>query len=87
MKKDTKKKYALILMDCQLPHMDGYEVSQKIREYEKGLGDKSSVPIIALTANAMQGAREECIAARMSGYLPKPFEKEQVEKILQEYLG
>ena len=87
LKKATEKKYALILMDCQLPHMDGYEVSQKIREHEKGLGDKSSVPIIALTANAMQGAREECMAAGMSGYLPKPFEKEQLERILLEYLG
>ena len=87
LKKATEKEYALILMDCQLPHMDGYEVSQKIREHEKELKKEIPVPIIALTANAMQGAREKCIVAGMSGYLSKPFGKDKLEKILLEYLG
>jgi len=86
-KKATTKKYALILMDCQMPYLDGYEASKKIREYEKEIGEKNSVPIIALTANAMQGDREKCIVAGMTDYLSKPFEKEQILAVLEKHLG
>jgi len=86
-KKATTKKYALILMDCQMPHLDGYEASQKIREYEKEVGQKKPVPIVALTANAMQGDREKCMDAGMTDYLSKPFEKEQILAILETHLG
>jgi CheY-like chemotaxis protein len=64
----------LILMDCQMPELDGYQATQSIRELERsaGIGLESRVPIIAVTANAMKGDREKCIESGMDGYTTKP---------------
>ncbi|HEY7118669.1 MAG TPA: response regulator [Tepidisphaeraceae bacterium] len=69
--------YDVVLMDCQMPEMDGFEVTTRIRELE-GRGELTSpagrLPIVALTANAVQGDRERCLAAGMDGYVTKPIE-------------
>ncbi len=65
-----KERFDLILMDCQMPHLNGYEATRKIREQEEASG--THIPIIAMTANAMKGDREHCLQVGMDGYVPKP---------------
>lgn len=74
-----------ILMDCHLPEMDGYTATQRIREQERTLG--RHVPIIALTANALAGERDRCLAAGMDDYLAKPFRMKDLEEVMQRVLG
>ncbi|MDZ8118173.1 hybrid sensor histidine kinase/response regulator [Pontiella agarivorans] len=79
--------YDLIFMDCQMPRMDGYEASRQIRKLEEDTPAGSHVPIIALTANAMQGDREKCISAGMDDYIPKPVKKEALFDMINRYVG
>jgi len=77
--------YALILMDCQMPEMDGFEATRLIRSGASGASDPT-VPIIALTAHALKGDREKCIASGMDGYLPKPLDPEELKQVLHTWL-
>lgn len=76
------KEYDLILMDMQMPEMGGIEATEKIRELENGL---AHIPIIAMTANAMPGDRERCLAAGMDHYLSKPLKPELLKELLEHY--
>lgn len=77
--------YTLVLMDCQMPEMDGYETSQNIRAGNAGERYRQ-IPIIAMTANAMQGDREKCIDAGMNDYLSKPINSERIHAKLTEWI-
>jgi CheY-like chemotaxis protein/two-component sensor histidine kinase len=79
----TQQPYAAILMDCRLPIMDGYEATRQIRQ----LPNYAELPIIALTANALQGDREACLEAGMNDYLAKPFKRADLQRILQRWLA
>ncbi|MFW9077962.1 ATP-binding protein [Pseudomonas sp. P2757] len=74
--------FEAILMDCRLPIIDGYEATRQIRR----LPGCAEVPIIALTANALQGDRENCLSAGMNDYLAKPFKRHDLQQILQRWV-
>lgn len=77
--------FDLVLMDCQMPIMDGFEATASIRQREADLG-LPAIPIIALTANAISGDREHCLARGMDDYLSKPFAQEQLHELLARWL-
>jgi CheY-like chemotaxis protein/nitrogen-specific signal transduction histidine kinase/HPt (histidine-containing phosphotransfer) domain-containing protein len=78
--------FDVVLMDCQMPGMDGYETSRTIREREAAAGAGGRIPIIAVTAYAMKGDREECLKAGMDDYLAKPFSHGQLAEKLGRWL-
>jgi CheY-like chemotaxis protein/HPt (histidine-containing phosphotransfer) domain-containing protein len=75
--------FDLVFMDMQMPVMDGLTATHKIRDYE---GWRTRTPIVALTANAMMGQAERCLAAGMDGFLTKPIESTRLREVLQQYL-
>jgi CheY-like chemotaxis protein len=76
-----------VLMDCQMPVMDGLTATRRIREAEAGQGRGSRLPIIALSANVMSEDREQCMAAGMDAYLAKPLEPRRLADCLGRYLN
>ncbi|HVR80496.1 MAG TPA: ATP-binding protein [Luteimonas sp.] len=75
-------RYDLVLMDCQMPVMDGYTATRRWRAGEQASGDGNHLPIIAMTANAMAGDRQKCIDAGMDDYLAKPVTRAELERCL-----
>jgi signal transduction histidine kinase/DNA-binding response OmpR family regulator len=78
--------YDLILMDCQMPGMDGYSATAAVRSWERTAARGSRIPIIALTANAMAGDREQCLRAGMDDYLSKPFTRQALLAMIQRWV-
>ncbi len=76
--------YPLIFMDCQMPEVDGFEATALIRKME---GRSAHTPIVAMTANAMQGDRERCLAAGMDDYVAKPIRSKDLQAVLDTWLG
>ena len=87
-----EERFDLILMDCQMPVMDGFAATAEIRAREAEITqspadlDSPRVPIVALTANAIQGDGERCIAAGMDDYLAKPYSRQQLADVLTRWL-
>ena len=79
-----RARYPLIFMDCQMPEVDGFEATALIRKME---GRSAHTPIVAMTANAMQGDRERCLAAGMDDYIAKPVRPKELQAVLDTWLG
>lgn len=79
-----KRGYQIIFMDCQMPDMDGFDATRAIRKLEQQTHRR--VPIVAMTANAMEGSREECIAADMDDYVSKPVDPNKLREVVEQWL-
>ena len=82
----SEKDYDLVLMDCQMPEMDGYEASRRIRQPDTAVRNHA-IPIIATTAHAMAGDREKCLAAGMNGYVSKPLSPGILERVIEQWIN
>jgi CheY-like chemotaxis protein len=78
--------YDIVLMDCQMPVMDGYAATRAIRAWEAGQGGGARIPIVALTANALVGDAETCLAAGMDDHLAKPYTRHQLGHVMARWL-
>ncbi|MGB3789760.1 MAG: response regulator [Phormidesmis sp.] len=79
MAKTSAESFDLILIDCQMPIVDGYEATRQLRQQSLS---NSGIPVIAITANAMQGGRDKCLSAGMNDYITKPFASEALESLI-----
>jgi len=81
----SASRYDVVLMDCQMPVMDGYTATRRWRAGEQAVGDGNHLPIVAMTANAMAGDRQKCIDAGMDDYLAKPVTRAELERCLHRW--
>lgn len=76
--------YGAVLMDCQMPKMDGYDAARRIRAYES---DGRRTPIVAITSDRTAGERQRCLGAGMDDYLPKPFRRDDLLRVVARWVG
>jgi CheY-like chemotaxis protein len=82
---EGETKFDFVFMDCQMPVMNGFDATIKIREFEKN-NNLTQIPVIAMTANAMKGDKEQCMAVGMNEYLKKPVRLKEIIEIIKKYL-
>jgi signal transduction histidine kinase/DNA-binding response OmpR family regulator len=80
-------RYDVVLMDCQMPELDGFEAAARIRVLERQRGTAARLPIVALTANAVEGDRQRCLAAGMDGYVTKPVDPDLLMETVRSLLN
>ena len=85
LEKVRQRDFDCILMDVQMPVMDGLEATRRLRQWEREQG-RAPMPVVALTANAMHEERERCLAVGMNSHLAKPFRRQQLARVLSPYL-
>lgn len=81
----AREPFDLVLMDCQMPGLDGYATTRRLRQNEHGTG--RHIPVVAVTAHALPGERERCLAAGMDDYLPKPYRLEELGAVVARQLA
>jgi signal transduction histidine kinase/ActR/RegA family two-component response regulator len=86
MKLLNRQAFDLVLMDCQMPEMDGFDATREIRKLEIKAANQNSIPVIAMTANVMSGDRERCLEVGMDDYIGKPVQRDQLESVLRKWL-
>jgi CheY-like chemotaxis protein len=82
----SDRSYDLILMDCHMPIMDGYEATRQIRQMESTTVRRREVPIIAVTADVLTSSYELCLEVGMNDFLPKPYDTSDLRRILRQWL-
>jgi signal transduction histidine kinase/CheY-like chemotaxis protein len=82
----NREQYDLIFMDCQMPVLDGYQATRRIRQDEKSTPSNHRTPIVAMTAHALAGDRDQCLKAGMDDYVSKPFKTEELKLVLERWL-
>ncbi|MFT5049781.1 MAG: two-component system sensor histidine kinase/response regulator [Chlamydiales bacterium] len=81
----AERSFDLVFMDCQMPEMDGYEATRRIREAERTTG--AYLPVIAMTANVMKGDKERCLESGMDDYVSKPISADRIQTVVLRWLG
>ena len=82
-----EQSFDLVLMDCQMPEMDGFDATREIRKLELKTSQQKRLPIIAMTANVMSGDRERCLETGMDDYIGKPVQRDRLATVLRKWLA